>query len=175
MAELAVISAIAGLASSGIAAYGTLAAGKSAQQAANYEAAQLDVKAKEEQAASQREAFEYKRRKDMALSELQNKGAASGFSATDPTSLALADEISKYGTMQEQMAMYGGESRRTGIEAQAYGRRMEGAAARQGAAYSAAGTILGGISTMAGKYAPPGGGGGGWSTSVVPTSSLRYG
>jgi hypothetical protein len=178
MAELAVISAIAGLAGSGISAMGTLAAGKAAQQSANYEAQQLEIKAKEEQAAAQREAQEHSRRKDLALSEVQAKSAASGFSATDPTTLAIADEIARYGSMQEQMAMYGGTSRRAGTEAQAVGRRFEGAAARQGSKYSAAGTILGGISTMAGKYASSasgGGGGGGWSTSVVPTSSLRYG
>lgn len=158
MAELAtiatLISAGTAMAGAAVSAQGTLAAGKAAQQAANYEAAQLDIKAKEEQAASQREALEHKRKKDMALSEVQSKSAASGFSATDPTALAIADEISRYGTMQEQMAMYGGESRRTGIEAQAAGRRMEGAAARQGAKYSAVGTILGGVSTMASKFAP---------------------
>jgi hypothetical protein len=155
MAALAVISAVAGLAGSFVQAQGTIAAGKAAQQAANYEAAQLDVKAKEEQAAAQRDAFEHGREKDLALSKLQANAAASGFSATDPTALAIADEIAKYGTYKEQMAMYGGESRRTGIEAQAFGRRMEGKAAMQGARYSAAGTILGGISSMAGRFAQP--------------------
>jgi len=135
-------------------ASGTIAAGKTAQQSANYEAAQLNIKAKEEQASAQRDAQELGRRRDLALSEGQNKAAASGFSATDPTALAIADEIAKYGTMQEQMAMYGGESRRTGIDAQAVGRRAEGAAARRGASYSAMGTILGGISSMASKYNP---------------------
>ena len=155
MAELAVISAIAGMAGSFVQAQGTIAAGKAAQASANYEAQQLDIKAKEEQAAAQRDAQEFGRRKDLALSELQSKSAGSGFSATDPTTLAIADEVAKYGTMQEQMAMYGGESRRTGIEAQATGRRMEGKAAMAGARSSALGTILGGISSMAGKFAGP--------------------
>lgn len=159
MAELAaiatVVSAVTGMAGSYISAQGTLAAGKAADQAAKYEAAQLDIKAKEEQAAAQRDMLDQRREKELALSKLQSNAAASGFSATDPTSLALADEIEKYGTVKEQMAMYGGTSRRTGIEAQAHGRRMEGQAARIGSKYSAAGTILGGISTMAGKYAGP--------------------
>jgi hypothetical protein len=155
MAALAVISAVAGLAGSFVQAQGTIAAGKAAQQSANYEAAQLDIKAKEEQAAAQRDAQEYGREKDLALSKLQTNAAASGFSATDPTALAVADEIAKYGTYKEQMAMYGGTSRRAGVEAQAEGRRMEGKAALQGAKSAAMGTILGGISSMASSFAKP--------------------
>jgi hypothetical protein len=155
MAALPMIAAVASMVGAGVQAAGTIAAGKAAQQSANYEAQQLDLKAKEEQAAAQRDALELRHKKDLTLSDLQANSAASGFSATDPTALALADEITKYGTVQEQMAMYGGASRREGLEAQAAGRRMEGKAARQGAAYSAAGTILGGISSMADKYRRP--------------------
>jgi hypothetical protein len=154
MAALTAISAIAGLAGSFIQARGTIAAGKAAQVNANYEAQQLDLKAKEEQAAAQRDAEEEGRRKDLALSKLQSNAAASGFSATDPTALQLADEISRYGTYQQQLTEYGGQSRRTGLEAQAEGKRLEGAAARKGASYAAAGTILGGISSLASKYNP---------------------
>jgi hypothetical protein len=168
MAELAtiatVVSAVAGAAGSYVSAQGTLAAGKAAEQAAKYEAAQLDIKAKEEQAAAQRDMFDQRREKELTLSKLQSNAAASGFSATDPTALALQDEIEKYGTYKEQMAQYGGESRRTGIEAQAHGRRMEGQAAKIGSRSQAAATILGGVSTMASKfggpkYAASGGGG----------------
>jgi hypothetical protein len=152
MAELAIISAIATAAGSVMQAQGTIAAGKAAQQSAEFEAQQLDIKAKEEQAAAQREAFEHKRKTDLTLSELQSRAATSGFTATDPTALALADEISRYGTYQQQMAQYGGASRRAGTQAQAGARRMEGRAARKAAGYSAAGTILGGISSIAGNY-----------------------
>jgi len=134
-------------------------AGLAAKQAAEHEAAQLDIRAKEEQAAAQREAEQIRRRRDLALSSLTARGAASGFSATDPTAMALADDITEYGTMQEQMAMYGGASRRTGVDAQAAGRRYEGAAALQGAnlsararQYDAAGTILGGVSNLALRF-----------------------
>jgi len=149
------ISAVVGMMGSVVQAQGTIAAGKQAKVAADYEAAQLDIKAKEEQAAAQREGFEHQRKKELALSELTTKAAASGFTATDPTSLALADEIEKYGTVQQQMSMYGGTSRRAGIEAQAAGRRMEGKAALSGARSAALGTILGGISSMASKFAQP--------------------
>lgn len=178
MAELALLATTVGelassvaplatIAGAGVTAAGTLAAGKSAQQAAEYEAAQLDIKAKEEQAAAQRDAEEYRRRKQFALSKLQTNAAASGFTATDPTALALADEIEQYGTYQQQMAQYGGTSRKAGLEAQAIGRRMEGRAARRGASYGAAGTILSGISSLA-RYNKP-------FQENSEKTSLRYG
>lgn len=171
MAALATIATIVSTAATAmgtiVAAQGARAQGKAAQAAAEFQAQQLDIKAKEEQAASQREAQELRRRKDLALSELQAKSAASGFSATDPTSLALADEIARYGTMQEQMAMYGGASRRAGLESQAFASRFEGRAARRAARYDAASTILGGVSSIANRFA---------GTGRTPTaSSYRYG
>jgi hypothetical protein len=151
---LSAISSIATVAGTLISAQGTIAAGKAQQQAANYEAAQLDIKAKEEQAAAQREAEQLRRRKELALSSLQTRAAASGFSATDPTASRLAGEVAEYGTLQEQAAMYGGTSRRAGLEGQAAATRASGAAARQGASYRAAATIIGGISTLADRYNP---------------------
>ena len=167
MAALPAIAAIATIAGSVVTASGTLAAGKAAQQEANYEAQQLDIEAKNRQAKAQVEAGELRRRKDLALSNLQANAAASGFSATDPTSLALADEIARYGTYQEQLAQYGGTSERAGLEAQAEGRRISGKAARIGSRYSAAGTILGGVSSLAGKF-PSG-------SSAPSGASYRYG
>lgn len=166
MAELAVISTIASIAGTAITAGATLAAGKAQQKIANYEAQQLEIKAKEEQAASQIEAQQLRRQKNLALSKLQTRAAASGFSATDPTALNLAEDIQRYGTFQEQVAQYGGKSRRVGLEAQAAGRRFEGAVAKQNAKSNAFGTILGGISSFAKNY------GGGFSGSG---SSYYYG
>ena len=137
-----------------VGAAGARAQGKAAQAAAEFQAQQQEIRAKEEQAAAQREAQQLRRRKELALSELQARSAASGFSATDPTSLALADEIAKYGTMQEQMAMYGGTSRRAGLESQAFASRFEGRMARQAGRINAASTILGGVSSIADKFAP---------------------
>lgn len=148
------IAPIATVIGTGVSAMGTIAAGKAAKQSADYEAAQLEIKAKEEKAAGQRQAQEFARRKDHALSTLQARGASSGFTATDPTTLAIADEIARYGTMQEQMAEYGGTSRMVGTQAQAEGRRMEGRAASSGARSKAFGTILGGIADIGSKYNP---------------------
>ena len=165
--SLETVGTIATIAGTAVTAAGTIAAGKNAEASAKFEAQQMEAKGKEEQAASQREADEYRRRKNLALSKLQSNSAASGFTATDPTALALADEISKYGTFQEQMANYGGASRRAGLEDQAAGRIMEGKAARRGSMYSAAGTILGGVATMADRYNP--------KRQTSSTPSYRYG
>lgn len=165
---MAAISAVLGVVGSIVSAAGTMAAGRAQQQAAEYEAQQLEIKGKEERAAAQREGQEYERKTDLALSTLQARGASSGFSATDPTSLALADEITKYGTYQQQMAMYGGESRQVGAEAQAEARRMEGRAARQGARYAAIGTIIGGASSAFKTMSGSGG-------SAAAPATFRYG
>lgn len=165
MAELAALGALLssnlgtiGTIASGVGAVltagSTLAAGKQARQNAELEKAQLDIKAKEEQAASQREAEQYRRRKELALSQITNKAAASGFTATDPTTLAIADEVAQYGTVQEQMALYGGTSRRAGLEAQGQAALAEGIAKEKGTKWSAAATILGTVGTLADKYAP---------------------
>ena len=177
MAELALI---AGIASTAMTAVGTIAAGQAAKEqgelskrASDFEAKQLDIKAKEEKAAGQREMFELRREKDVALSRLQTVGAASGFTATDPTALALADEVAKYGTYREQLAMFGGTQRERDLELAAAGRRFEGeqarllGSARQRSSYfDAGGTILGGLSTMATKYA---------KRSSGSTAAYRYG
>lgn len=188
MAALAAIGPIVGAIGAGVSAVGTIAAGREAERAGlaeqqrliqegqarqtalEFEAAQLDIQAKNERALGQREAFQKKREKNLALSRLQTVAAGSGFTATDPTALALADEISKYGTLQEQTALYGGEAEAERLKLAAAGRRFSGQsaltsayaqgaaaaesgrAARRASMFSAAGTILGGISGMAGKY-----------------------
>lgn len=145
---------IATIGGSAVSAAGTIAAGNAADQSAKYEAAQLDIRAKEEQAQAQQEAKQLREQKERAQSTLTARSAASGFSATDPTSLALLDELERYGTLQEQMAQYGGKSRRAGTEAQATGVRMTGKAKKKGSRYSAAGTILSGIGGGLSKYNP---------------------
>jgi hypothetical protein len=187
MAELAVISAVAGAAASGISAIGTIASGNDAADAARaegeatrrqmeFEAQQHEIAGKDALATSQREMLALRRQKKLALSSLTARGAAGGFSATDPTALGLADEIERYGTEQELFALYGGRKdkadeertanakRFTGYTAQAAGDRRANAI-KQASYYSAAGTILGGISDIASKY--------GKRSSSAP--SYRYG
>jgi hypothetical protein len=167
MAALATIATIASIAGTAVTAVGTIAAGnaKAAQaeaeaQAADFQAKQLDVQAKDARAMGQRDMLEARKKKQLALSALQARAGSSGFSATDPTALALADEIERYGTHQEQMAQYGGTVGARDASLSAAGRRFTAGVYRdlaprfESAGYmGAAGTILGGISTIGAKYA----------------------
>lgn len=170
MAALGTIATIATIAGTAVSAAGTIAAGRAQQAAANFEAAQYEIKAQEERAAAQREQFALKRKKNLALSRLQSLSAASGFDPTGPTELDITGEIAQYGTFQEQMARYAGESRAQGLRDAAGASRATGLAQRRGASLSAIGTILGGVSTMAERFAKYSQGGGG---SAAP--SYRYG
>ena len=167
--SLGTIAMVASAAGAATTAIGTIAAGnaKAAQaeaeaKAQELQAQQLNLAAKEERASAQRDSFELGRRKNLALSQLQSRAAGSGFSATDPTALQLGDEISEYGTYQEQTAMYGGEAKARDANFAAASKRYSAAMTRDlGGKYktasylSAGGTILGGLSTMASKYATP--------------------
>lgn len=168
---MSTISTVATIAGTAMTAAGTIAAGKAAKVAGDYEAKQLDIKAKEEQAAAQREGEQYQRQKKLALSKVQSLAAGSGFSATDASTLADIGDIEAYGTVQQQMAEYGGTSRRAGLQAQAEAARMEGRNKKRASYYDAASTILGGVSTLADRYS-----GRARSTSTSGSGgSYRYG
>ena len=174
MAALGTIAALATIAGTVVTAAGTIASGNAQakmaqqqgidrQQAAEFEARQLDIRANEERAAGQVEAKQHRRNKNLALSRLQALSASSGFSATDPTSLAIAEEIETYGEYQAGLANYKGEATQRNLRERAGAARFSGAsasragyaeasAARTGSYYSAGGTILGGISSAASTY-----------------------
>jgi hypothetical protein len=146
-------------------------AAKAGNQMAKFEAGQLKMQGREELAASQQEMLQARRAKTLALSRLQSIAAGSGFTATDPTALDLASDIAGYGALQEGLELYGGLSRKEGLYDAAKARRFSGlsglrvagleteslfsagSSARTGSFLSGAGTILGGISTFADKYA----------------------
>jgi hypothetical protein len=192
-----VIGASAAIAGGGVSALGTIGAGKAKEQAyeskarsREYEALQLDEKGRLEResgknmlAQAQSDAGELKHKKELALSTLQARGAASGFSATDASSLKLAEDISGYGTLQEERAVAGGTIKRAGAEAQARtfdamagGARYEAAAdriagryARKASRIDAASTILGAVSNLALRFGgTPSGTPSGTSASASP-------
>lgn len=165
MAHLALIAGIAGKVIAGV---GTIVSGISANESAKYEAKQLDMKGAEERAAAQRDAAEQRTQTGRVTSRQQALAASSGFSATDDTILNLEGDTAQAGAYRAGMITYGGESRAAGLTAQAKGARMSGKAALIGSIISGTGqavsglsslskpkpnnTILGGYSSMAGKY-----------------------
>lgn len=136
-----------------VSAVGSIATGQAQKQAADYQAAEYEVKAKEDAAVGQRDAQAYELQKQLAESTLQARAAGSAFSATDTNSLNLLKGIEGYGEEQAGVARYKGDSAAAGDVAQANAARLSGQAAVTGSYFSAAGTILGGFgSTMFSAY-----------------------
>lgn len=154
------IATIATVVGTGVSALGTIAAGKQAKQeaiqASQFEAAQLKIKANEEMAAGQIRAGEFKRRTKLALSAAAARAGSQGFTSTGATDVLNASEIARYGTLQAQLAQYGGESRSVGLKDKAQATLISGLAsgnaAKTGSQFAAAGTILGGVSSMFKNY-----------------------
>lgn len=127
---------------------GTIAAGAAQKQAADFEAKQMEMKAKEEVAASQRDAIAKRREGAILNSRAQALAAASGGGAgTDaPTIVKLMGQTAGEADYNAQTAMYGGYSRAAGLRDSAKGRRMSGNA-------SLLGSVIGGFgSTASGLY-----------------------
>lgn len=145
MAALAAVLPVAQVIGAGVSALGTIAAGRQQREAGEWQAREYERQARSERAGAQVDAEERQRRSELLQSRLQAVGAASGFSATDPTSLNLLGEIERHGRVQADMAMFGGEDRATGLMSQGEMARYSGRAAETGSMYRAVGTILGGI------------------------------
>ncbi len=135
-----------------VSAAGTLAAGRARKQAADFDAARDEVRAGESKALAQRDAQSVARERRLAVSRLQALSAASGFSASDPTSLVLRSERDAYGTYRQQLAQYGGDTRAADLKNSAVASRMSGEAAMRQAQFSAARTIIGGASSLFRRY-----------------------
>jgi hypothetical protein len=118
----------------------------------DWQVKQMDIKAKEEKAAGQRDKFEIDRRTAEAQSALQARGAGSGLD----TDLDLIEDLEKRGGYMADMAYYGGlvgerDADQQGIawSAEANNLRASAPIHRRAGMMNAAGSVLGGISSMA--------------------------
>jgi hypothetical protein len=148
------IGAIGSIAGAAIGAAGAQAQADAQARAAEHQAAQYEVKAKQEQAQAWWQAREQKRRKNLLLGRLQAQAAASGFDATSPDIVGLGgigSEIVKYGTLNQMMAISGGQTRAAGYMDAANAAYAEADDARRAGSIAAASSIIGGIVGM-GKY-----------------------
>lgn len=156
MAELAIASAVTGLASGAIglsgaynsadgtllggavASQGAMQAGQAEHDAQYYKAAGLRQSAQSERAGGQSDMINLARKRDDMQSTLRARAAASG-GATDPTVLALSDQLETQGTLGALTEMWKGEDRARGLTDQARGAEMTGDAALEGAKLRAKG------------------------------------
>jgi hypothetical protein len=140
VAALAAIGSVIG-------ALGSVVQGIAANNAAQFEADQLEQKAKEERAASQRDALEKRKEAAFVQSRQQALAAASGGGAsTDaPTIMKLMASTAGQGEYNAQAALYGGENRARGLMDEAKGRRMSGQASLLGGVFGGCGSMASGF------------------------------
>jgi hypothetical protein len=141
-----------GLLGTAISGVGTVAAGAAQKNAADFEAQQMEMKAKEETAAAQRDALAKRKEGAIVNSRAQALAAASGGGAgTDaPTIVKLMSDTSGTSDYNAQTAMYGGLSRSAGLMDSAKGKRAEGRASLLGSVFSGFGGMAKGISSTFG-------------------------
>lgn len=141
-----------------VSAAATIAGGNAAKQAAEgqnqamiFRAKQEEKAAMESRAASQRAALDKRREEGIVESRLIATAAASGGGATDPTVIALGENIAGRGEYEALTETYKGENRARGYEDQASADKfqgqlalMEGKAKQSASRLSALGTIISG-------------------------------
>ena len=128
-----------------IGAAGSIASGVAAKRNADFEAAQLEAKGKEEFAAAQRDAEAKRREGALITSRQQALAAASGGGADDPTIVKLMTDTVAEAEFNASTAMYGGEQRKRGLFDSAKGRRMEGRASLLGSVFDGLGSAATGF------------------------------
>lgn len=136
---------------------GTILSGIAGQNAADFQAAQLDAQAKSERARGQRAAEQETRKADLIMSRQQALAAASGAGAsTDaPTIVKIMSDTAEQGAINAGMVNWNANERALGLEAQAEGARMSGQSKMFGSLLSGAGGLFSGLSkipTFADKY-----------------------
>jgi hypothetical protein len=150
----------------GLSALGTIAGGNAAaeagqmqQQAANYQAAQLEENAAQAFASGQRQMLDDQQKARLAISSARAAAAGGGANAGVGSPVDAVAALAKRGSYNAAMDMFNGASAATGLRNQAAGVRYSGQAAAiggeeaQDASYlSAAGTIAGSAGSMLKTY-----------------------
>jgi len=180
MGVMGVVSAGVGLAGSAMQASAQMASAQGqadalrAQAQAEQDKSKVDQewanrRALEERAAAQRTAGDYERQARLAQSRLGAVAGSSGSSGSDATVMNLWSGIKREGDYNAQTAVVGGEQKSAGLTYQAALdrwtadtnariKRSSADTTLSAGRLGAAGTMLGGISSMAARYGSFGGG-----------------
>lgn len=140
------------VAGAAVSAGGTIIGANSEAKELRREAAQLEVNAGQERAASQRSAMEERRQGRLASSRALALAAASGAGADDPTVVNAIADIEGEGEYRALTALYEGNTAGDDLERQAAARRREAKTVKRASYFKAAGTILGAGASMADRY-----------------------
>jgi hypothetical protein len=109
-----------------MAAKGINKSGLAQQEAANFEAEQMDQNAGQVEAASQRNAMDRERETEMLQSRALAVAGASGAGAMDPTVLRIIGGIAKEGKLASEMELYNGKSQAQSMRTQGKATRYQG-------------------------------------------------
>lgn len=151
---------VAGIIGSVVSAGGSLlggsqdnAAAQAQAQAQEIQAQQLAQNAGQERAAAQQNAIEERRKARLARSRNEAVAAASGGSASDPTVLAINEGLAGQGEYNALTALYQGEARAQGLEADAAAARYSAKQARRAGRSAQAGSVFGATTSLLGDAA----------------------
>jgi len=173
--SLTTLATVASVGGSVISGLGQMQAGRAANASAKFQAAQMEQRAGQERAASQRVAIEERRRAGIAMSNAQAATAASGGGATDPTVLNITGGLAKQGEYNALSALFEGEERARGLQLQATSTRMEGRQARRAGMIGGISTIVSGAgNALMNKYAPASSNGGRYNVVSAPDARLPW-
>lgn len=135
-----------------ISAVGDIKTGKSAQAAADIEAARIEEIAGETRATAQRTAQEVERQGKLQQSRALAVAASSGAGASDPGFVGQMSQLAAETNYRKMVAMYEGESEAEQLELQAAETRKAGKQAKEAAYIGAASNVLSSGSSLLGKY-----------------------
>lgn len=152
MAFLAPVAAPLMVAGTLVSAFGSMNAGKSQQQAADYSAAVAQQDAEEATAAGTSNVAQTYRKTQLALESNTARAAASGVNPGFGSPVTNAGNIAKWGTYNQLMDMYNAKSQAQGLNTQAQADIYGGQQAADAGMWNAAGSIIGGATSLAAKY-----------------------
>lgn len=130
----------------------SISGGIAARDAANYQAAQEDIAAGQQQAASQRQAQTVDRQSKLVQSRALAVAAASGGGASDPTVTDIIGRIAGEGAYRSQLALYEGNDAARTLQMRADAARFQGRQAEAAGYTNAFSTVLRGANTLFSKY-----------------------
>lgn len=137
------------LAGTAMSAYGSIQQGRAQNQAAKYEAQQMETNATATDAAGQHAALEKRRQQEILISRAQATAGASGFGAVDPDVLKVIGGITEEGERGFQTERYNAYSQSMAQRNQAVATRFEGKEAKRASRIQAGATVLSGIADAA--------------------------
>lgn len=145
---MAVLGALATIASAGIGIAGAISQGNAAQAAGQFEAQQHDAQAKEDVAAAQRTAAEKSRATQYTMSREQALAAASGAGVDTPSILNIYGDTAGRGDYLARSADFVGQDQARAQQDQAKAALFKGNAAEQGSIFAGIGSGLSGLSKV---------------------------